>query len=309
MVFEMEKYKPVSAVDWLNHLIAENQKNYFDKTPDQIVLDFFKRTKEFPFLNEWNEFFMRAYFKDMRADIAPAFVGLIRHTAGAEAKPNEYLWTVALAAEGLLSAYSVLTPFRIRFEQYLKTPKDRSPDFLGDFYHACKGGKAVSEAIQAAASEEFSPQLKNFWRPEDLEVLRRIRNGLAATWKAADFEYKGRDIEELLNFCLTVRMQMVEFNARMIYSSGSQWIEILRIFLRRTLPSSSPEFLSLGNDIPNNEKTAREAGKALVKLADKFYGWPAPRLPNDWLNCGVRGLDMPQYPKLYKSKEKERKIS
>ncbi|WP_370748839.1 hypothetical protein [Parasutterella sp.] len=41
----MEKFKPVSAVDWLNQLIAENQKNYFDKTPDQIVLDFLSGQK------------------------------------------------------------------------------------------------------------------------------------------------------------------------------------------------------------------------------------------------------------------------
>ena len=49
------------SVDWINLLIEENEDNYKEKAPDQIVLDFMKRRKDFPFLNEWNSYFLREY--------------------------------------------------------------------------------------------------------------------------------------------------------------------------------------------------------------------------------------------------------
>lgn len=51
------------SVDWINLLIEENEDNYKEKAPDQIVLDFMKRRKDFPFLNEWNSYFLREYFR------------------------------------------------------------------------------------------------------------------------------------------------------------------------------------------------------------------------------------------------------
>lgn len=102
-------------------------------------------------------------------------------------------------------------------------------------------------------------------------------------------------------------MQSIEFHARMIYSSGPQWIEILKLFLRRTLPMDDPEFLLFGNGIPDNDTISNLAAQKLLSFADQFYEWALPRLPNNWLNYGMRGLNIPQYPKL--DKEKEQKAS
>ena len=56
-------------------------------------------------------------------------------------------------------------------------------------------------------------------------------------------------------------------------------------------------------------EVANFAAQKLLKFADQFYEWPLPRLPNNWLNYGMRGLNIPQYPKLDKLKEQEEKIS
>ena len=76
-----------SSVDWINLLIEENEDNYKEKAPDQIVL------------NEWNSYFLREYFRKMKPGIAPAYLGLVNFTAQSKAKPQEYLWTFSLTVE------------------------------------------------------------------------------------------------------------------------------------------------------------------------------------------------------------------
>ena len=295
-----------SSVDWINLLIEENEDNYKEKAPDQIVLDFMKRRKDFPLLNEWNSYFLREYFRKMKPGIAPAYLGLVNFTAQSKAKPQEYLWTFSLTVEALYCAMTMLNPLRMRIEQYLKNFTNRSPGFLGDFY---RKSDYRSQAVEEATAPQFVPQIKDFWEESDLAAMQKIRDDLAAGWSNTRFKYKDSDLSDWLNFCLTIRMQSIEFQARMIYSSGPQWIEILKLFLRRTLPMDDPAFLLFGNGIPDNDTTANFAAQKLLKFADQFYESPLPRLPNNWLNYGMRGLNIPQYPKLDKLKEQEEKIS
>ena len=63
------------------------------------------------------------------------------------------------------------------------------------------------------------------------------------------------------------------------------------------------------SEVANFADALRNLLLLLFKFADQFYEWPLPRLPNNWLNYGMRGLNIPQYPKLDKLKEQEEKIS
>lgn len=295
----MGRIEPLSSVDWINSLMEENQRNYEKKKPDQIVLDFLKRRKEFPFLDAWNSYFLREYFKKMRPGLAPAFLGLINFTSQ-KAKPQEYLWATALTTEALYCAMTMLNPLRMRVEQFLKVSTKRSPGFLGEFYKSQKSELLLSQSIEDATSKPFVPQIQNFWEAEDLGAMQKIRDDLLAGWRESIFKYKEGDLSQWLFFCLTVRMQTIEFHARMVFSGGPQWIEILRLFLRRTLPMDDPAFLLFGNGFSDDTETSDRAAEELLKFADKFYDWPSSRLPSPWMNYGLRGLDLPQYPKLYK---------
>lgn len=106
--------------------------------------------------------------------------------------------------------------------------------------------------------------------------MQKIRDDLAAGWSNTRFKYKDSDLSDWLNFCLTIRMQSIEFQARMIYSSGPQWIEILKLFLRRTLPMDDPAFLLFGNGIPDNDTTANFAAQSCLSLQINFMSGLCP---------------------------------
>ena len=154
------------SVDWINLLIEENEDNYKEKAPDQIVLDFMKRRKDFPFLNEWNSYFLREYFRKMKPGLAPAYLGL---TSESKAKPQEYLWAFSLTVEALYCSMTMLNPLRMRIEQYLKNFTNRSPGFLGDFY---RKSDYLYQAVEEATARQFVPQIKDFWEESDLACRR-----------------------------------------------------------------------------------------------------------------------------------------
>ncbi len=303
----MEKIETYSSVDWLNHLTTENKKHYVEKTPDQVVIDFLKRRKEFPFLQAWIAFFLPSYFESMNPEMAPAFLALFRKTSNATALPREYLWTIAIATEAIYSAVTVLNVVRVRAEQFVKSTGKRKPGPLGDFFQAYKNEQTYLDLLKSVKTRKYTPQLPYFWNPQDVAALQAIRDGLKAGWKGSSFDYTEKDLSQWLDFFTVVRMQLVEFHARMIFSSGPQWIEILKIFLRRSLPFDHPDFKSVGKDFPVDKTISVKATGEVLKFADEFYNWPAPKLPEEWLNCGLRGLNRPLYSTLYKTAKQKRK--
>lgn len=294
----------MSLTGWLNSINRENQERWKELRYDQVAVDFVKTLRTFPVLKAWSDTFAeellmkldpeqcRQYQEDLEAFCSEK---VDIHALGAIAK------TVYIE----FSAYHMLNPFRQRLEEFLKTSLKRSPGFLEDFYKKNEGNPEFQEDIMRSSRKEFIPRLMNFWKPEDIRQLTKIRDSLYNVWFDSKFENPDRKyVHSRLRLCLAVRMDMIEMSVAMNILGGDQWVEVLSSFLRRTM---NPDGFDLTDEKPKDPKAKAELVKSELKNRSMVLEYLCSRgrsgIPTGYLDCNGRGLSIPPYETFYGPKK------
>lgn len=302
----------MSLTEWLNSINRENQEQWKKLLYDQIAIDFVKTQRSFPLLRLWSD----VCTKELLMAVDPN--QCLKFQANLESFCSERVDVDALNAISRtiyleLCAYFLITPFRQRLEQYLKFPTKRTPGLLDDFYRRNEGNLEFQDDIFRASRKNFIPRLQNFWKPEDIQQLTKIRDSLFDNWNLNTvFELTDKSyVQSRLRYCLAIRMDMIELSVAMNILGGDQWIEVISSFLRRTASfeklANNKVVLAfdLTDENPKDPIAKMAVVENLLKMRSMVLHYlcykDRKRIPEGYLNCDGRGLSIPPYEAFYGS--------
>lgn len=295
----------MSMVDWLNSLHSEYKCNWLRIRYDQVPFIFLGALDLFPFVRCWQADFLSEYF----TRFAPSEEKLFLICADTLLKdidnPRLSLKALSITVNANLGAYSMITPFRKRLEQFVDGGAKRTPGHLAEFFEKHrKESWAVSE-LKRVTADIFSPVISNFWTLKDVNAMQEIRDILVRNWiDTIDEESENKDLAgEYLPYALSARMNLIEFNALMNIKAGEQWIEITKGFIRRT------EIIHEGALMPHVEIPTENRNEIsysfLEKVRRKYSGFEyKKKIPNEWIRIlPIRGLSTYPYEEDYRDSQ------
>lgn len=293
----------MSITGWMNSINRENSQQWEKLHYDEVAVDFVKTLRKFPLLRAWADAFAKELLMVLDIEQCEEYHSELKHFC-CSFSDEKALHGLTKTIYIDFSAYHFLSPLRQRLEQYLKSPPKRTPGILEDFYAKNINDEEFYEDILRSSRTVFKPCLQNFWNPQDIEEMTKIRNSLFDFWEESDFEIEDAEyLETRIRFCLALRMDIVEMTAAMNITGGDQWIEVITSFLRRT---TLPEGFDL-TDEPKNPRGKKDLvdhqlflhAKVINLLCSEIKGIPEKLLES----ANNRGLGIPPYASFYERKE------
>ncbi len=297
----------MSLTRWLNSINQENKERWIDLRYDQVAVEFVKTLRSFPLMKVWSDTYAKKLLTVLDLEQCQQYQKDLDSFCSEKVDVQAFQ-AICKTIYIDFSAYHMINPLRQRLEQYLKTPLKRTPGLLEDIYKQNEENIEFQDNILRSSREVFAPGLKNFWKPQDIKELTAIRDSLFNNWNEMDFELTDKEyVQNRLRFCLAVRMDMVELSVAMNILGGDQWVEALSIFLRRT---TTPEGFNLKDDPSQNPLERLTMVKDLLHKRSIVLNYLCQperrRIPEGYLNCIGRGLNIPPYESFYGPHSKDR---